>query len=189
MVLCPRCQAAFAQTEPPKILTPLPPITASAATGTHEGTLREAVHSLKYQNARSISLALGARLAECLRQLAWPVDAIVPVPLHSSRISERGYNQALVLGAYVAAQHSLPLLPEAMIRWRSTVSQVGLNPEQRRANVTGAFSSVPAYVNSKSILLIDDVYTTGATLQACAQAALDSGALAVYSLTVTAARV
>jgi predicted amidophosphoribosyltransferase len=112
---------------------------------------------------------------------------VVPVPLHTSRLKERGYNQAHVLGAYVAAQHKIPLVPDAITRWRSTNSQVGLNHDQRQANVAGAFTANSALVTHRTILLIEDVFTTGATLRACAQAALDAGATGAYCLTVTVA--
>jgi ComF family protein len=154
----------------------------------HEGKLQQAIHALKYNNTPSLAQPLGERLAECLAQLNWSVDMIVPVPLHTSRIKERGYNQSQVLGAHVAAHHNLPLVPDAIARWRLTTTQVGLTAVQRRANVSGAFRANPALVANQTLLLIDDVFTTGATLQACAQASLDSGAKAAYSLTVTTAR-
>lgn len=187
-VWCRRCQAEIDEIPHRNNIRTLAPLSASAATGVHEGKLQEAVQALKYENARALSLPLGQRLATCLAQLEWTIDMIVPVPLHTSRLKERGYNQAQVLGAYVAARHNIPLVPDAIERWRSTNSQVGLNRDQRQVNVAGAFTASSGRVMQRTVLLIDDVFTTGSTLQACAQAALDAGATAAYSLTVTVAR-
>ncbi len=186
---CIRCQQEIDAVAFPEQLMTLPPLRGSAATGVHEGKRQQAVHALKYDNARVLATPLGDRLSRCLEEKQWIVDTIVPVPLHLHRQRIRGYNQALLLGAYVAAKHNLPLEVTAITRQRDTTPQVGLNREQRQANVTGAFAADPSVVTLRSLLLIDDVYTTGATLQACAQAALDAGAAAVYSLTVTAARI
>jgi ComF family protein len=166
----------------------LPPLRGSAATGIHEGKLQQAVHALKYNDTQALAAPLGARLIAAVRTLNWSFDTIVPVPLHTSRQKERGYNQSQLLGAYMAQVLSIPCYPSALLRWRNTPPQVGLNREQRQANVYGAFRADPALVAHRSVLLLDDVYTTGATLQDCARAALEAGADAVYSLTVTAAR-
>ncbi|HLU09683.1 MAG TPA: ComF family protein [Oceanobacillus sp.] len=187
-VWCERCQAEINAIPFQTDINTLEPLTASAATGIHEGKLREAVQALKYENVRAIASPLGERLSNCLAQLKWTIDIIVPVPLHMSRLKERGYNQAQVLGAHVANRHSIPLVPDAITRWRSTNSQVGLTAAERKLNVEGAFTANRERVNQRTILLIDDVFTTGSTLKACAQAALDAGAAAAYSLTVTVAR-
>ena len=187
-VWCERCQADINAIPYRNEVSTIEPLTASAATGVHEGKLQEAVQALKYENARALSVPLGQRLSACLAQLEWTIDMIVPVPLHMSRLKERGYNQAQVLGAFVAAQHNVAFVPDAIVRWRSTNSQVGLTRDQRQSNVAGAFTGKSERVSHRTILLIDDVFTTGSTLKACAQAALDAGASAVYSLTVTVAR-
>ena len=112
---------------------------------------------------------------------------IVPVPLHINRLRERGYNQARLIAGHVAQMRGLPLVPQAIYRQVETHSQVGLNAEEREANMQGAFGADPQTVSAQTILLIDDVYTTGATLAACAQAAREAGAAAVYGLTGTMA--
>jgi competence protein ComFC len=119
----------------------------------------------------------------------WTIDIIVPVPLHMSRLAERGYNQAQLLSEVLAKEAALPCSPEAVSRQRNTQSQVTLNAMERQINLQDAFQAHPQLVSNKNILLIDDVYTTGATLSACAQAILEAGALAVYGLTVTVARI
>lgn len=186
---CSRCQEEIDGIPFPKRLPTLHPLLGSATTGTHDGKLRLAVHALKFENAREIAIPLGERLSKCLAEQGWRIDMIVPVPLHMERLKARGYNQAQLLGAYVAAQHQRPLVHTAITRQRDTATQVGLSREQRQENVRDAFAADPAAVTNRRLLLIDDVFTTGATLQACASAALKAGAAAVYSLTVTAARI
>lgn len=157
-----------------------------ASTGIHEGKLQEAVHALKYANARELAVPLGDRMLAALETLNWTIDTVIPVPLHTSRMRERGYNQSQQLGAYMAQVLGIPCVPSALLRWRDTPPQVGLNREQRQANVRGAFRA--AALLDGSVLLIDDVFTTGATLQDCARAAYEAGARRVYGMTVTAAR-
>lgn len=163
-------------------------LAGSAATAVHEGKLQEAVQALKYDNARPLAAVLARRLDSCLRHMNWTFDMIVPVPLHTTRLRERGYNQSQLLGEHVAQLQSIPCTSSALRRWRSTATQVGLSGEQRRANVSDAFRAESQAIHSQSILLIDDVTTTGATLQACALALYEAGARAVYSITVTVAR-
>lgn len=165
---------------------PLPPLTAIAATGTHEGKLQDAIHALKYEGALATAAPLGERLVQALNALEWQVDVILPVPLHTKRQHERGMNQAEKLAIYVAETLNITYNPTILHRWRDTPPQVGMNRQQRQANVRGAFSASAAI--SGRVLLVDDVFTTGATLQACAHAALEAGATLVYGLTVSAAR-
>jgi ComF family protein len=150
--------------------------------------LQDAVHALKYENGRQLAPVLGARLAYCLSLLGWPLDVVIPVPLSAERMKTRGYNQAGLLAQAVALETGLTYLPNGLVRIRDTQSQVGLDHLQRRDNVSGAFRAPAHTLEGLSILLIDDVCTTGATLEACAQAALDAGARCAYSLTVTAAQ-
>jgi ComF family protein len=115
--------------------------------------------------------------------LARPLTAVVPVPLHEQRLAERGYNQSELLAANFCKAVSLPMQPAWLVRTRETRQQVGLGPNQRMANVQGAFCATKA-VAGQRILLVDDVYTTGSTLRACAAAALAAGAESVYGLTL-----
>jgi ComF family protein len=135
-----------------------------------------------------MAMPLGDRLAVRLAALHWPVDVIVPVPLHPARLAERGYNQSALLADRLAALTGLPCAPQAVVRQRQTQSQVGLDQAQRQANMAGAFVARPEAAAGHTLLLVDDVYTSGSTLAACAEAALAAGARAVYGLTVTAAR-
>lgn len=185
---CDRCQARL-EAVPIKLSRhALPPLTSSAATSDHMGSLRAAIHALKYEHARSLAIPLGDRLAACYRLLGWTVDMIVPVPLHTTREREREYNQSQLIGERMAQALSLPCFPTALTRRRATPSQVGLTRAQRQQNMADAFRADPALTAGQRILLIDDVQTTGATFQASARALLNVDAVAVYGLTVTAAR-
>jgi ComF family protein len=163
------------------------PLQAIAATGIHEGKLQQAVHALKYNGLKEIADPLATRMIAQLQRLNWSFDLIVPVPLHTDRQQFRGYNQSQLLAHAIGAQLVIPCEVTAMTRMRNTRAQVGLNRAERRINMQKAFQGNPALLTGKKVLLVDDVYTTGATLGACAQSALQAGTLAVYALTVTAA--
>jgi ComF family protein len=189
-VLCALCADDLVHSE--VILLPsMPPIHSGAACGKHAGKLRSAIHALKYESdlsaAQRLALPLGQRMAEVLAQLEWKIDIVVPVPLHTSRLRERGYNQSMLLGVHVAHQFDLPLVPDALTRLRSTASQVGRSGAERERALKDAFAAQPHLVNGQTLLLIDDVCTTGATLRECAQAALNAGAHQVTCLTLASA--
>jgi len=146
--------------------------------------LDRALTHLKYRPDARLARILGDGLLAALRR--HPVEAthVVPVPLGARRLRQRGYNQAELLGRALAESLALPLIPLAVARIRETESQVGLDPAARWANVAGAFRADSAFVGGRSILLVDDVHTTGATLAACAEAMLAAGAERVVGLTV-----
>ena len=187
-VWCSRCQAEIAQEPPQLALRTLPSLTACAAGGLHDGKLRSAIHALKYERALTVADPLAERLAQCLAQMDWQVDLIVPVPLHSQRLRLRGYNQAEVLARSLSRMVDIPCRVDVITRVRETRSQVGLDAVERRQNVVDAFAPVGDVLPDLSVLLVDDVYTTGATMDACANALLRAGARAVYALTVATAR-
>jgi ComF family protein len=187
-VWCKPCAATFAAAEGPFTLPALEPLHGAAAARVHEGLARDAVHALKYESCRAMADVLGAPMAAALTSTDWLADALVPVPLHPTRLRERGYNQAQWLADAVAARTGIECLPSGLFRTRSTPHQVGADAAQRRANMEGAFASAGDTLQGRCVVLVDDVFTTGATLQACALAALAGGAAAVFSLTATAAR-
>jgi ComF family protein len=125
-------------------------------------------------------------LVQAYQALGISADGIVPVPLHSERYRQRGYNHAALLAQVCATQTGLPLLEHMLIRHRATLSQVDLKPRERQQNVLGAFSCSSEYtggrLRGRTILLIDDVCTTHATLQACAAPLFAAGAATVYGL-------
>jgi ComF family protein len=152
-----------------------------------EGAIRTAVHAFKYEGQTRLAEPLGALLNETLCCTHWPVDVVSAVPLHASRLRERGYNQAVLLAQVVARTRSWVFAPDALRRVRETASQVNLNAQERRANVEAAFFAEPAVFCGRQVLVIDDVLTTGATLSACADALRAAGATHVYGATLAGA--
>jgi ComF family protein len=162
-------------------------VSRARAVGEYDGTLREIVHALKYSGRRSVAKPLAELMRDRGREQLQRVDCIVPVPLHWRREYRRGFNQAREI-----ARHLGPPVVEALVRRRATRPQVELAAGRRRANVAGAFAPRRHWfrgpqIRGRTVLLVDDVSTTGATLEACAQVLRDSGAADVYAL--TAARV
>lgn len=158
------------------------------AAALHTSPLREAIHAFKYNNQPELAPLLARYLVATYAAPPWstlpqPVTAVTPVPLHEERLAERGYNQAELLAASFCGRVGLPLQPRWLARTRETRQQVGLGPSERQSNVMGAFAADPA-VAGHALLLVDDVYTTGATLRACAAAARAAGAAVVYGLTL-----
>jgi ComF family protein len=157
------------------------------AFGVYAPPLDKALTHLKYRPDLDLAAHFGAWLAHTYRQAGWPAACIVPVPLGARRQKQRGYNQVALMAEALGAQLKMPVLPRALFRIRETDSQVGLVPEERRKNVAGAFRADPEQVLDLSPLLVDDVYTTGATLAACASALRDAGVRHVFGLTVARA--
>jgi len=131
--------------------------------------------------------ALAWDVARSLDTLGWEADAIVPIPLSQQRMRERGYNQSGLIAQPLSRIMQWKYLPNALQRVRHTRSQVGLTAAERRENVQAAFTAQPGLVQNKTILLFDDVATTGATLHSASQAFLSAGAKRVYALTVAKA--
>lgn len=158
-----------------------------ASTGIHIGKLQSAIHALKYENNPEIGKTLGKRLATALQEKKWTIDMIIPVPLHTNKLKQRGYNQSQILSEVIGDILSIPCEPHAITRCRETQSQVGLSQQERLENMIDAFQANTDLVAGKTILIVDDVFTTGATLGACAQSALKAGTNNIYGLTLTTA--
>lgn len=152
--------------------------------GVFGGPLRQAIHRLKYQHDIGLGEILARPLITLLGNLDWEYDLVLPVPLGVARLRERGYNQAALLARPVALKLGARYQPEAIDRVKETRSQVGLNLTQRRENVKNAFRAQADWVTGKGILLIDDVTTSGSTLESCAAALCAAGAERVYGLTL-----
>lgn len=158
------------------------------AAGLYVDPLRHFIHLLKYEGRPDLAPDLARYLAACFggdewRSLAPRIDAISPVPLHSIRRRQRGYDQAALLAQGLSQRTGIPLRLDLVERVHFHRAQVGLNAAERRANVEDAFAARSPCTNLH-VLLIDDVYTTGATLAACARTLADNGAALVCGLTL-----
>jgi len=153
----------------------------------HLPPYQEAVHALKYEGVRVLAEPLGEVMAAYWQRGPFPAQVVVPVPLHRSRLRQRGYNQSLLLARAFARRVGLEVVADSLERERNTRSQVGLSAEERWANVAGAFRCTTHGLRGKGVLLIDDVLTTGATLEACAAALLEGGVQSIWALTLTRA--
>ena len=151
------------------------------------GPVKNALHRLKYKRDVALGEALSAPMIVRFNQLNWPVDLVAPVPLGVARQAQRGYNQAALLARPLALACELPYQIRALAKTRETRSQVGLSHDQRWQNVDGSFTARERTVRGKTVLLVDDVATSGATLSACALALHKAGARAVYALTLARA--
>ena len=154
------------------------------------GPVRAALHQLKYAGERRLVEPLAAAVAARWRVAGAGGELLVPVPVHAQRARHRGYDQAVLLAGEVSRRLEMPWLA-ALERTRNTAPQFDLGRRARRANVTGAFSLMPAQaarVEGRWVVLVDDVVTTGSTLVACAEALYGAGALAVSAVTVARER-
>jgi ComF family protein len=171
-----------------------PEFARAVSFGEYQGGLRSLVHLLKYESVLPVSSVLGGMLASAIMELfpgcGGAVPLIVPVPLHKSKRSERGFNQAELI-ARAAAKH-LPLPVDVatgvLVRQRATISQVGLSREQRIANMSDAFRVRDrGRVQGCTVIVVDDVMTTRTTLSECARVLKQAGAERVWAATVARA--
>jgi len=161
-----------------------PPYTAVRSLADYEGVIRECIHAIKYDHNLGLGEFFSPMLADLVEEAGWRPDLAMPVPLSAQRAVERGYNQAACIAKPLAARLGVRYHPFGIERTRDTPSQVGLSAEARRQNVLGAFIAQPVIVSHMRILLVDDVMTTGSTMEACAQALRDAGAKEIYGLTL-----
>lgn len=185
VLVCPRCmdrcrglrldsEPGGGRTAPNALLTTL------RGAYHYDDPLRAAIHTFKYRRRRSMAGPLGELLLEALPEEAFRCDAIMAVPLHPGRLRERGFNQSALLAEAIAAMLDKPVL-SALQRTRATPQQVGKDRRERESNVRGAFAWRGAPPPT-TVLLIDDVLTTGATMRECARALRAAGARTVHGL-------
>lgn len=211
--VCPSCWSAVTRLQPPlcdwcgdalpaahgayevcaRCLASPPGFDVARSAGVYDGVLRALIHAFKYERRRMLAAPLADLLRACGRELLDTADAVVPVPLHPWRSLQRGFNQADDL-----AQHLRLPVWRVLRRVRHGPPQASLGAHARPANVDHAFSRTRAFplvaaplwvdrLRNKSVVLIDDVMTTGATMDACSRVLLESGARSVKALTVARA--
>jgi ComF family protein len=147
--------------------------------------VRQAVHYLKYRSLKALAPSLAQLLKGYLDTAPLPGEVLVPVPLHPRRLRERGYNQSGLLARELGKLTGLRVVEGSLHRLRNTPPQArATSVAVRRSNVAGAFASGDHQLQQKQVLLIDDVCTTGATLDACAVALKTAGATSVWGLTL-----
>jgi competence protein ComFC len=152
-----------------------------------DGPIRESLHRLKYNNDIGLGEVLAPFLVELFASLSWQVDVVTAVPLSRERYRARGYNQAECIARPFAAMIQIPYSSSAVKRLINTRSQIDLSASERRENVSGAFYANSSQVDLKSVIIIDDVSTTGSTISECARALKLAGAKGVYALTLARA--
>ncbi|MBW2109643.1 MAG: ComF family protein [Deltaproteobacteria bacterium] len=189
---CVRCGRPYASRQGPghtclECLTRQWYFEKARAFGLYQGSLLEAIHRFKYGGKLSLARPLSSLMRRTFETF-WEkesVDMVVPVPLHRRRLRKRGFNQAYLLGSGVTGKNGIVLDGRALYRRRKTEPQTGLSREQRQKNIRRAFAvRWPERVQDRKILLVDDVFTTGATADACAQVLMEAGAARVDVLTL-----
>ena len=153
-----------------------------------ETYLQPAIHKFKYHNQRVLTQDFANLLKDCYDASQLATDIIVPVPLHRSRYKERGYNQSTLLAKGLSSLIDQSVDEVTLVRRRATKTQTSLNPTERQQNVRDAFACLSDALSYKTVLLIDDVFTTGATMNACGQALRQAGVASIYGLTLARAR-
>jgi ComF family protein len=201
-VLCPACIAKIQPVPSPFCQlcgTPLstygvckncqyhhPNLSGQRAVSLYQEPLRGCIHGLKYDGNTRLAEPLGLLLAQAYRRYGLQADMLIPVPLHSERQQQRGYNHASLLAEVCSANLGVPMNDSILVRHRATVAQVDLHPRERYQNVAGAFActsgSARDALYGRRIVIIDDVSTTSATLEACATPLFAAGAKEIWGL-------
>ncbi len=150
-----------------------------------EGVIQQAIYHLKYRNLRAIATVLAGFLFNYLKSNPVPGDVLAPAPLHKSRIRERGYNQSGLLVRKLGKLYGLPVIENSLVRHEKSPPQArSANVSERKQNVSGVFSVRDERLCGKKVIVVDDVSTSGATLDACAAVLKESGAESVWGLTL-----
>ena len=152
-----------------------PPYARILYYGIYEGVLKESIHLLKFNSCKRLAKPLGSLMSGLPLEKS---DGIVPVPLHIRRLQQRGFNQTAVLGLHLSRESGVPLMPDVLRKVRETPPQTDVTGKERLKNVKNAFS-VSGDVRGLSLLLVDDVITTGATVRECSRVLMDAGAKSV----------
>ena len=153
-----------------------------------EGAFQSIAHALKYSGVQALGIELGRRLAEAVTEQDISSDVIVPVPLHKRKTRERGYNQSELIARGLSAGTGVPVRSNVLRRTRYTETQTALSLQERKENMDNAFACTSEAIADSSIILIDDVITTGATIEACASALMASGARRIIAASAALAQ-
>jgi ComF family protein len=157
------------------------------AGASYEGAVRRAILALKFRGLRRVAEPLGDLLADLCVQEHIPVDVVIPVPLHAARKRQRGYNQAELLARRCGSRLARPVRSDLLTRVRDTPPQTKLPATERRRNVMNAFTlaqAAHAELSGKQVLLVDDVATTGSTLDAAAAVAAQTHPALIWGIVV-----
>jgi len=152
-----------------------------------DSPIQNGLHTMKYRRNIGLGEAIAMQMADFVHSLHWELDVLIPVPLGKKRLKERGYNQVALVARPLAYQIGIRYEPDALWKTRETRSQVGLTISQRNENVQNAYQADSTVVKDKSVLIMDDVATTGSTISACTATLRSAGAQEVYVLTIARA--
>lgn len=172
----------------PEAIARPPTFDRARAVALHEGAAQDFVHRLKFSDRHDLALPMGRLMASAGRDVLDGADMLLPVPLHWTRVLWRRYNQSVLLADAISTVAGISVEREALRRVKRTVTQRGLTRAQRAANLSGAFKVAESRkidIEGRNIVLVDDVRTTGATLNACAGALRRAGAARIDVLTFT----
>ena len=150
----------------------------------YDGPVSAMIKKLKYGGTLGLAPILAQLLTDFQEGLNWKVDMVVPVPLSPKRLAHRGFNQSELIARRFGRNTGITCQPKALMKPMDTLQQVGLNAEERRKNLSGAFAAEPVLIRDKHVLLLDDVMTTGSTFAECSAVLLDAGAKSVKCLSV-----
>lgn len=153
----------------------------------HKEPVSTAVYKFKYKNKRSWGAVFAGEMVKYYTEQIkkWEIEEMIPIPLHQSRRRKRGYNQAEILARYLSEKTGVPYASDVLFRTKKTTAQKQLDRQERMANLRGAFSVSKEWKPAENVLLIDDIYTTGATLEQAAKILKKAGAQNVYFLTIS----
>jgi competence protein ComFC len=150
----------------------------------YTGCIKEGVHQLKYQNNLGLGIHFANYIYQLIKQQNWQIDLVIPVPLSPNRRKERGYNQTTMIAFPLSLQLGCKMDDKLIKRVKETQTQIELDAHQRQINLQNAFQARSTRGTGKNILVVDDVITTGATINDCARALKSAGAKEVYAVSI-----
>lgn len=160
----------------------------SRSTGIYDKVLKKCIHLFKYYGEKKLAKPLGKLMVDSLvknDEFKRKIDLIIPVPLHKNDLKKRGFNQSVLLGKVTGDYLSIPVRENVLVKKKLTPFQVNLSKKERKINILGAFSvEKPEEIKGKNILILDDVFTTGATVEECTKELMKARAKNIFVLTL-----